>query len=69
MLRKFEERLAAKREKEEQADSARGEPPAAVVQWRVPPDMVPEVLAVWEMCMVSRSTVVTRADISTGTWY
>lgn len=51
MLRKFEERLAAKREKEEQADSARGEPPAAVVQWRVPPDMVPEVLAVWEMCM------------------
>lgn len=35
------------------ADAARGEPPELNSDFRVDPDMVPEVLAVWEMCMVS----------------
>jgi hypothetical protein len=48
------ERLAAKAAAEAARDAERGAPPAAVQGWRVEPDMVPDMLAVWELCMVRR---------------
>lgn len=50
---KWERRRAEHLAKLAAADSDRGDPPEAVADWRVDPDMVPEVLAVWEMAMVS----------------
>jgi hypothetical protein len=35
------------------ADLARGAPPAATSSWRVEPELAGDLVAVWEVCMVS----------------
>ncbi|MEW5299388.1 MAG: hypothetical protein WDW36_002408 [Sanguina aurantia] len=45
------ERASAKAAALAAADSARGPPPAACSDWHMDADMVPSVLALWEMCM------------------
>ncbi len=44
------EEAAARQNKEGEADAARGAPPPARMDFRVPLELVPDVLMLWDLC-------------------